>query len=120
MSANFNHPIPVVATCLKTGKETLYSSIQECADKGHFSYQYVQLCVHGSMLRHCNHTFKPAPGVVLNAAAKRPRLQQVATLRNQGMANKQIAAELGLKLDTVQKYAKQAARAKLTTHIMPE
>ncbi|AWH14562.1 hypothetical protein [Aeromonas phage 13AhydR10PP] len=106
----------VIATNIRTGKQHLYQSMQQAADEGGFSYQYVVQCVRGLITQHAGFTFAPVSG--LRPVEKpNPRLYPIADLRNQGMTNKQIATETGLKLDTVQKYAKQAARLGLTTHI---
>lgn len=109
----------LIATCIKTGKETLYPSIRECADQGHFSYQYVQQCLRGLIPRHGGHTFRPVSGV-RPVEKVRPRVHEIAQLRNSGHTTAEISAITGLKPDTVQKYQKQAARLGITTHIMPE
>ncbi|MGL4506717.1 MAG: hypothetical protein ACRCUF_13380 [Aeromonas sobria] len=110
-------PIPVISTCTEDGVEILYPSMAICATEGNFNRQRVQLCIQGVIKQHAGHTFRAAPGATVPGnPAKRPRLQQVAALKDSGMSNKEIAKTLDLKLDTVQKYAKQAANAGLTTH----
>lgn len=109
----------VIATNIRTGEQHLYQSMTEAADKGGFSYQYVQMATRGLIKNHGGFTFTPVSG--LRPVTKlRPRIHQVAELRNKGMITKDIAAQLGLAVDTVQKYQKQAARIGLTTHIKPE
>ncbi|QIZ02663.1 hypothetical protein AhyVDH1_058 [Aeromonas phage AhyVDH1] len=101
--ANHNQLIPVIATHIKTGRETLYPSITACADEGHFSRQYVMQCVHGTLKTHCGHTFRAAPGVAIRPELA-PRAQEAARLRKEGKTIEEITVEMGVAADTVSKY----------------
>ncbi|APU00873.1 hypothetical protein [Aeromonas phage 59.1] len=109
----------VIATSIATGEQRLYASMQEAADVGGFSYQYVIQCVRGLIKHHGGFTFMAVSGQ-RPLSEPTPRLKRVADLRNEGMVTKDIAKLLGLAVETVQKYQKQAARIGLTTHIKPE
>ncbi|MGL5215849.1 MAG: RNA polymerase sigma factor [Aeromonas hydrophila] len=95
--------IPVIATRIKTGKETLYPSITACADEGHFSRQYVMMCVHGTARQHCGHTFRAAPGAVVRPEMS-ARAREAARLRMEGRSITEVGALMGLSNATVTKY----------------
>lgn len=119
MTAKRPQSTAVIATNMRTGEQHLYKSMVEAAEKGGFSYQYVQMAMRGLIKNHAGFTFTPVSGV-RPVTKLRPRIHEVAELRNKGMITKDIAKHLGLAVDTVQKYQKQAARIGLTTHIKPE
>ncbi len=119
MTAKRPQSTAVIATSMTTGEQRIYKSMTEAAEKGGFSYQYVQMATRGLIPSHGGFTFTPVSG--LRPVTKlRPRIHEVAELRNSGMITKEIAKRLGIAVDTVQKYQKQAARIGLTTHIKPE
>ncbi|MGL4505767.1 MAG: hypothetical protein ACRCUF_08535 [Aeromonas sobria] len=106
----------VVATSLATGEQHLYKSMIEAAEKGGFSYQYVQKCVRGQQRQHAGFTF-------IAVSPKRPnstklnRTEEAGVLRGMGMGLAAIANALKVKPETASKYIQQAARLGLCQNL---
>lgn len=96
---------PVIATCQTTGQTYHYKSITEAAIKGGFERSCVVSCVHGKQKAHGGYTFK-APSKP--SWQPSPRLVQVAEMRNAGLSNIQIAAQIGITANSVKAKACQA------------
>lgn len=107
----------VIATSIATGEQTIFKSMAEAAQLGGFTYYMVQRCVRGTARQHAGFTFSAA-GQLREGTGKMTRLQEVAVYRGMGWDLARISKMLGIKHDTAQKYAKQAAYAGMCPHLV--
>lgn len=93
------HPMPVIATCIRTGERYHFSSTQAAADEGGFSQSCVSRCIRGSQRVHAGHTFHTTRP--LKESRTKERRAQINALAAKGLNQQQIARELGVSPSTV-------------------
>lgn len=92
-------PTPVIATCMKTGKEHHYRTVTMAADEGGFTQASITRCLRGVQKSHAGFTFRST--VTIEPPRNAAKIQEVRDLIASGLTALQVADKLGISTSTV-------------------